>query len=118
MGVGSGGQGGRGPPWIFKYGTNIVDKSLKVLFLGLFLLFFGLFFRWPPLKETNSAIFLLIFGLFSVGSPPGKFSADNLGYKKYYYALHGFIFIKWTRRDLELKLLQNKFYSHQVLIKF
>jgi len=41
MGVGSGGQGGREPPlWIFKRGTNIADRGLKVLF-------FGLFFRWP-----------------------------------------------------------------------
>jgi len=41
MGVGSGGQGGAVPlPWIFKHGTNIVDRGLKVLFFGLFLLFF------------------------------------------------------------------------------
>jgi len=36
MGVGSGGQGSRGPPWIFKHGTNIVDRGLKVLFFGIF----------------------------------------------------------------------------------
>jgi len=35
------------PPWIFKHGTNIVDRGLKVLFLGLFLLFFGLFSVFP-----------------------------------------------------------------------
>jgi len=58
MGVGSEEQGGRAPPWIFKHGTNIVDKDLKVLFFGLF---------------------LLTFGLFSVAPPPGKFSADVLG---------------------------------------
>jgi len=30
--------GGRGavPPWIFIYGTNTIDKGLKVLFFGLF----------------------------------------------------------------------------------
>jgi len=53
-----------------------------VLFLGLLLLFFGLFFRWAPLEETNSAIFryfLLISGLFFVAPPPtGKFSANAL----------------------------------------
>jgi len=36
MGVGSGGQGGVAPPWIFKHGTYIVNKGLKVLFFGLF----------------------------------------------------------------------------------
>jgi len=63
MGCGHGrrqrGAGGRAPPWIFKYGTNIVDRGLKVLFFDLFLLFFDLFFIWPP--------------------PPGKFSADAFG---------------------------------------
>jgi len=38
MGVGSGGQGGHGP-WIFKHGTNIVNRGLKVLFFGLFCYF-------------------------------------------------------------------------------
>jgi len=52
----AGGQGGRGLPWIFKRGTNIVDRGLKVLFFGLFLLFFGLFSVGPPLEEANSAI--------------------------------------------------------------
>jgi len=33
MGVGSGGSG---PPWIFKHGTNIVDRGVKVLFFDLF----------------------------------------------------------------------------------
>jgi len=58
MGVGSGGQGGGGVvhPWIFIHGTNVVDRGLKVLFFGQFLLFFG---------------------LFSV-APPGNFSADTL----------------------------------------
>jgi len=38
-----------------------------VIFFGLLLLFFGLFFVAPPSEEANSAIFryfLLIFGLF------------------------------------------------------
>jgi len=49
MSVGSWGQGGRvPPPWIFKYGTNIVDKGLKVLFFGLFFAIFWSFFRCPP----------------------------------------------------------------------
>jgi len=46
MGVGSGGQGGRG------HGTNIVDRGLKVLYFGLFLLFFGLF-SVAPLEEAK-----------------------------------------------------------------
>jgi len=49
MGVGIGGRG-PWPLWIFTHGTNIVDKGLKVLFFGLCLLIFGLFFRWPPWK--------------------------------------------------------------------
>jgi len=48
-GVGSRGGGFRGPSWIFIHGTNIVDRGLKVLFFGLFLLVFGLsFFRCSP----------------------------------------------------------------------
>jgi len=41
MGVGRGSRAP--PPWIFKHGTNIIDRGLKVLFFGHFLLFFGLF---------------------------------------------------------------------------
>jgi len=37
-------------PWIFKHGTNIVDRSLKVLFFGLFLLF-SFFFHCPTTLE-------------------------------------------------------------------
>jgi len=72
MGVGSGGQGDRAP-WIFKHGTNIVDRDLKVLFFGHFLLFFGLFSVGLPWKMLNSAIFryfLQIFGLFFCCLPP------------------------------------------------
>jgi len=39
------------PTWVFKHGTNIVDRGLKVLFIGLFLLFFGHFFVAFPLLE-------------------------------------------------------------------
>jgi len=65
MGVGSGGQGGPWLPWFFKHGKNIVDKGLKVLFFGIFLLF-SVFFPlpFPLLEEANNAIFryfLLIF---------------------------------------------------------
>jgi len=68
MGVGRGAVA----PWIFKHGTNIVDRGLNLLFFGLFLLFFDLFIRCPPLswKRLNSTIFryfLLIFSLFFVG---------------------------------------------------
>jgi len=54
MGVGSGGREGEGPwtPWIFIHGTNIVDRSLKVIFFGVFLLFFDLFSVAPPPKEA------------------------------------------------------------------
>jgi len=53
MGVGSGGQGGRAPFWIFKHGTNVIDRGLKVLFFGVFLVFFGVFIRYPtPLEEA------------------------------------------------------------------
>jgi len=45
------GAGGRGSPWIFKHGTNIVDRGLKVLFFGLVLLF-SVFFRCPPSLEN------------------------------------------------------------------
>jgi len=54
--VGGGGGGRPVAPldfYIFMYGTNIVDKGLKVLYFGPFLLFFGLFFRWPPLEEAK-----------------------------------------------------------------
>jgi len=56
MGVGSGGARGPCPPWIFKHGANIVDRSLKVLFFGLFCYFFGLFFRCPPGKFSADAL--------------------------------------------------------------
>jgi len=47
MGVGSGRQEGRAPsPWIFKHGTDIVDRGLIVLFFGLFCYFS--IFRCPP----------------------------------------------------------------------
>jgi len=36
MGVGSGEQGGRGPPCIFIHDTDILDRGLIVLFFGLF----------------------------------------------------------------------------------
>jgi len=49
MGVGSGGQGGRAPPRIFKHGINIVDRGLKVLFFGLFFATLQYFFPFPPL---------------------------------------------------------------------
>jgi len=58
MGVGSGGQVGRGPPWIFIHSTNIVDRGLKVLFL-MFSADFGLFsvaleiFLLTPLQVLN-----------------------------------------------------------------
>jgi len=48
MDVGSGGQEGAVPPWIFKHGTNTVDRGLKVRFFGPFLLFFGIFSVAPP----------------------------------------------------------------------
>jgi len=49
---GRGGRG-RGAPWIFIHGTNIVDKGLKVLF-------FGLYSVGPP----GRSLIVLFFGLF------------------------------------------------------
>jgi len=46
-----GGQGGRDPSWIFIHGTNIVDRGLKVLFFGPFLLIFGIFSVAPLLEN-------------------------------------------------------------------
>jgi len=43
--------GGHGPR-IFKHGTNIVDKGLKVLFSAIFC-YFSVFFPLPPLEETK-----------------------------------------------------------------
>jgi len=40
------------PTWIFILGTDIVNRGLIVLFLVLFLLFFGLFSVDPSLEET------------------------------------------------------------------
>jgi len=63
---------------IFKHGTNIVDRGLKVLYFGLYFVIFRSFFRCLlplPWKRLNSAIFryfLLIFGLFFVALPPWK----------------------------------------------
>jgi len=54
IGVGNGCRGAVHPPWIFKHGTNVVDRGLKVLF----------------------------FGLLSVAPPPGKFSADALALRQ------------------------------------
>jgi len=42
--------GGRGPsPWIFKHGTNIVDRGLKVR--PYFAIFRSFFVALPPLKN-------------------------------------------------------------------
>jgi len=57
MGDGSGKAGeGRGPPWIFIHGTDIV-KKLNSAIIGLF---------------------FAIFWSFFVAPPPGNFSADAL----------------------------------------
>jgi len=60
------GRGGRAPPWIFKHGTNIVDRGLKVLFFGLFSVFFPLFpppwkifCRRPCQGKTNNVPFMI-----------------------------------------------------------
>jgi len=61
---------GRRQPRIFKHGTNIVKRGLKVLFSAFFCYFSVFFPLVPHWKRLNSAIFqyfLLIFGLFSVG---------------------------------------------------
>jgi len=49
MGVGSGGQGGHGPLWIFLHGTDIVDRGLIMLF-SVFFAIFRSFSVAPPLE--------------------------------------------------------------------
>jgi len=74
------------PPWIFIHGTDIVDRGLKTLFFGLFLLFFVFFCCSPtPCKKLNSPIFFAIFGccFFSLNPTPENFSADALDYITY-----------------------------------
>jgi len=69
------GRGAVSPSWIFKYGTNIVDRGLKVLFFGHFY-YFSVFFSLPPSwKRLNSAIFRTVFPSAPL---PEKFSADAL----------------------------------------
>jgi len=87
MGVGSGGQGGTVPPWIFIHGTDIIDRaifrSFLVLFFGLFLLFFGVFSvasSWKRRLVLFFVIFLLFFILFPLPPLPENFSADALAY--------------------------------------
>jgi len=55
MGISNGGQGPLPPSWIFKHGTDIVDRGLIVPFS----VFFGIFMFF-----------------FSVDPPSGNFSAD------------------------------------------
>jgi len=44
------GSGELCPPWIFIYGTDIVDRGLVVLFFCLFFFcYFSVFFPLPPL---------------------------------------------------------------------
>jgi len=53
-------QGVRGPPLIFMHGTDIIDRSLKVLFFDL--CYFWSFFRFTP--STVRGLIVLLFGLF------------------------------------------------------
>jgi len=72
MGVGSGGQAGHGPlpPWIFIHGTNLVDKSLKVLFFVFFFAIFRSFFPLPPLPGRGLLVpFLVFFAIFQYFFP-------------------------------------------------
>jgi len=71
MGVGSGGPWP--PPWVFIHDTYIVDRGLKVLFFGVFLLFFGLFSvaPFPPGRGVIVLIFRSYFPL-PLSSPPPK----------------------------------------------
>jgi len=53
MGVGSGRQGGVASPWIFKHGTDIVDRGLIMLFSVFFAIFrFFFFFSLDHLEEA------------------------------------------------------------------
>jgi len=51
MGVSSGGAGAAVSPWIFKHGTNIVGRGLKVL-ISAFFCYFS-FFPLAPLEEAK-----------------------------------------------------------------
>jgi len=51
-------------PWIFIHVTNTVDKGLKMLFFGVFLLFFGLFSVAPPPGRGLIVLFSVFFGIF------------------------------------------------------
>jgi len=79
MGVGSWGQRGEvASPWVFKHGTDFVDRGKIVVFFDLFC-YFSVFFPLPPpspWKMLNSAIFasfwyfLAIFwAFFRLASP-------------------------------------------------
>jgi len=47
-----GARGAVDPHWIFKHGTSIVDRGLKVLFSAFFAIFWS-FFRYPSLEEAK-----------------------------------------------------------------
>jgi len=85
---------GRGPcpSWIFTHDTDIVDRSIIVLFFGLFC-YFSVFFPLPPPSPGRGLImlFLLFFCYFLVIfqlTPPGNFSADNLVFKLFKYKIN------------------------------
>jgi len=69
----AGAGGGAMPSWIFIHGTVIVDRSLIVLFFGLFCYFSVVFLLLPP----GRGLIVLFFGLFSVSL---ETFADALGY--------------------------------------
>jgi len=51
--------------WIFIHGTNIVDRSLKVLFFGIFCYFSVFFSLAPPEKFSADALVQLCFIVYS-----------------------------------------------------
>jgi len=88
MRVGSGGRGALDFHTWYKYSR----ERLKSAIFRCFLLFFGIFFRCPPLpwKRLNSAIFRIFcyFSvIFSVAPLPGNFSADALAYSDHLFML-------------------------------
>jgi len=69
MGVGSEGPW---PPWIFKHGTNNVNRALKVLFFQPFFAIFQSFFPLsPPSWKKQIVLFFANFRVF-FSLPPWK----------------------------------------------
>jgi len=75
------------PPWIFKHGTNIVNRGLIVLFSAFFAIFRCFFPLALPPGRGLIVLFSVFFAIFRSFSPlppssHGNFSADALAFMK------------------------------------